>query len=245
MKTRVKWIVPVAVWTMAALMAGCQSGNQQSTEQPAEQPSTQQAGAKSGAPKHRREHRPASTEAGASTAARAETVTVPAGTVLAVRLANTIDTGRASSGQAFDGTLAEPLMVQGIEVAPMGSRVTGRVVNAVSSGRLNRPAELSLVLTSLTAEGGTPVEISTNSWAEKGQSHKKRDIEMIGGGAGVGALIGALAGKGKGAAIGSAVGAGAGTATAAATGKKEIVLPPETALTFTLTAPVTLQAGRR
>ena len=63
--------------------------------------------------------------------------------------------------------------------------------------------------------------------------------------AGVGALIGAIAGKGKGAAIGSAVGAGAGTAAAAATGKKEIVLAPETALTFTLTAPVTLKTRRR
>ena len=235
MKTKSKSIV-LAVWAMTALLAGCQSGNQPTTEQPAEQPATKQAGAaKSGAPKRR----PASTEA------RAETVTVPAGTTLAVRLSNTIDTARASSGEEFEGTLAEPLVARGVEVAPAGSRVTGRVTNAVSSGRLNRPAELSLVLSSLTPEGGRPVEISTSAWAAKGQSHKKRDVEMIGGGAGVGALIGAIAGKGKGAAIGSAVGAGAGTAAAAATGKKEIVLAPETALTFTLTAPVTLEVRRR
>ncbi len=234
MKTKSKLIV-LAVWTMTALLAGCQSGNQPTTEQPAEQPSTKQASAKSGAVKHR----------AAATEARVETVTVPAGTTLAVRLSNTIDTARASSGEAFDGTLAEPLIARGIEVAPVGSRVTGRVINAVSSGRLNRPAELSLVLTFLAPEGGRPVGISTSAWAAKGQSHKKRDIEMIGGGAGVGALIGAIAGKGKGAAIGSAVGAGAGTAAAAATGKKEIVLAPETALTFTLTAPVTLEAKRR
>src|SRR3989441_379820 len=234
MKTKSK-LIALAVWAVTALLAGCQSGNQPTTEQPAEQPSTKQATAKPGALKRR----PASTEA------RVETVTVPAGTTLAVRLADTIDTGRASSGEEFGGTLAEPLVARGVEVAPAGSRVTGRVTNAVSSGRLNRPAELSLVVTSLTPEGGRPVEISTSAWAAKGQSHKKRDIEMIGGGAGVGALIGALAGKGKGAAIGSAVGAGAGTAAAAATGKKEIVLAPETALTFTLTAPVTLETRRR
>jgi len=237
MRTKSKLIV-LAVWTMTALLAGCQSGNQPTTEQPAEQPATKQASAKSGAVKHRA----AATEARVE---RVETVTVPAGATLAVRLADTIDTARASSGEAFDGTLAEPLIARGVEIAPVGSRVTGRVINAVSSGRLNRPAELSLVLTSLAPEGGRPVEISTNAWAEKGQSHKKRDIEMIGGGAGVGALIGAIAGKGKGAAIGSAVGAGAGTAAAAATGKKEIVLAPETALTFALTAPVTLEARRR
>jgi hypothetical protein len=234
MKTKSK-LIALAVWAMTALLAGCQSGNQPTTEQPAEPPSSREATAKAGAPKHR----PASTEA------RVERVTVPAGTTLAVRLSNTIDTARASSGEAFDGTLAEPLVVRGIDVAPVGSRVTGRVINAVSSGRLNRPAELSLVLNSLTPEGGRPVELSTSAWTEKGQSHKKRDIEMIGGGAGVGALIGALAGKGKGAAIGSAVGAGAGTAAAAATGKKEIVLAPETALTFTLTAPATLEVRKR
>src|SRR5439155_10451326 len=95
MKTKSKSIV-LAVWAMTAVLAGCQSGNQPTTEQPAEQPSTKEAGAKSGAAKHR----------AATTEARAERVTVPEGTALAVRLSNTIDTGRASSGEAFDGTLA-------------------------------------------------------------------------------------------------------------------------------------------
>jgi hypothetical protein len=61
---------------------------------------------------------------------------------------------------------------------------------------------------------------------------------MIGGGAGVGALIGGLAGGGKGAAIGALVGGGAGTAGAAYTGNKEIVLPAESALSFKLLQPV-------
>src|SRR6266516_7057823 len=74
MKTKSKLIV-LAVWTMTALLAGCQSGNQPTTEQPAEQPSTKQASAKSGPVKHR----------AAATEARVETVTVPAGTTLAVR----------------------------------------------------------------------------------------------------------------------------------------------------------------
>src|SRR5207244_12562680 len=118
MKTKSKLIV-LAVWAMTALLAGCQSGNQPTTEQPAEQPSMKVAATKSGAAKHR----------AAATEARVETVTVPAGTTLAVRLSNTIDTARASSGEAFDGTLAEPLIARGIEVAPVGSRVTGRVTN--------------------------------------------------------------------------------------------------------------------
>jgi len=50
----------------------------------------------------------------------------------------------------------------------------------------------------------------------------------------LGALSGGLAGGGKGAAIGAAAGAGAGTAGTAFTGNKEIVLPAESAVSFTL-----------
>jgi hypothetical protein len=52
---------------------------------------------------------------------------------------------------------------------------------------------------------------------------------------------GVSAGGGKGALIGAALGAGAGTAGSAYTGEKEIVLPAESALSFTLTEPVTVK----
>jgi hypothetical protein len=123
--------------------------------------------------------------------------------------------------------------------------VKGKVTHVISAGRLNRPAQLSLVLTSLTPKGGERVPISTHTWSMAGKSHKTRNIEMIGGGAGVGALIGALAGGKKGAAIGAGVGAGGGTGAAALTGKKEIVLPPETKLVFTLSSPVTFAAQKQ
>ncbi len=61
---------------------------------------------------------------------------------------------------------------------------------------------------------------------------------MVGGGAGLGALIGGLAGGGKGAAIGAVAGAGAGTAGTAYTANKEIVLPAESAVSFTLRQPL-------
>jgi hypothetical protein len=64
--------------------------------------------------------------------------------------------------------------------------------------------------------------------------HKKRNAVAVGGGAGLGAAIGAIAGGGTGAAIGAAAGAGAGTAGAYATGKREVTLPAETALLFTV-----------
>ena len=57
---------------------------------------------------------------------------------------------------------------------------------------------------------------------------------MIGGGAVAGTIIGAMVGSGKGAAIGAVTGAAVGTGGAIATGKKEILIPAETVLTFRL-----------
>jgi hypothetical protein len=84
-------------------------------------------------------------------------------------------------------------------------------------------------------------DVQTSSVSRSLQGKGKRTATFIGGGAGGGALIGGLAGGGKGALIGAALGAGAGTAGAAYTGEKEIVLPAESALSFTLTEPVTIK----
>jgi hypothetical protein len=165
-------------------------------------------------------------------------ITVPAGTALAVRLEQAIHTGKTTEGTPFEGSLSSPIVVDGVEVAPAHSRVAGKVTHAVSSGRLKRPAELGLELTSLTLPDGKSIPISSNTWSMKGKSHKKRNMALIGGGAGVGAAIGAIAGGGKGALIGAAAGGGAGTATAFATGKDEIKLPVETKLNFKLASPI-------
>jgi hypothetical protein len=222
------------VFTVAALV-GCQSGNQQGNEETASPEAASSSSSSSRRPALRHRSEASSTPAAPTT----RTVTVPAGTEIPVRLTTGLNTGSTSSGSAFEGSLAAPLSVNGVEVAATGSRVAGTVTNVVSSGRLNRPAEISLVLTSLTPEGGQAIQISTSTWSASGKSHKKRDIIAIGGGAGLGAAIGAIAGGGKGAAIGSAVGAAGGTAGAYATGKKEISLPPETRLNFRLSAPAT------
>jgi outer membrane lipoprotein SlyB len=213
------------VMLLAAFLVGCQTGQQTTETQQAQGPEGKAAArAKRGKAVAQQEE---------------EKITAPAGTALSVRLNEGINTGTTPAGASIEGSLAAPLVVSGVEVAPVGSLVTGQVTNVVSSGRLNKPAELSLVLTSLTPKGGEKIEISTNTWGTKGESHKKRNIEMIGGGGGAGALIGALAGGKKGALIGGAVGAGAGTGVAAATGKKEIVLAPESKLEFNLNAPAT------
>ncbi|MBI4164446.1 MAG: hypothetical protein HY508_01790 [Acidobacteria bacterium] len=226
MKRKTYWPGWIAV-LLAVLLVGCQPGTQ-TTE------STEGEGASSSSSSSSRK----------AAAGEPMTVTVPAETPIKIRLGSAINTGTAQNGAAFEGTLAEAISVGGTVVAPVGNTVQGKITKVVSSGRLKTPAELSLVLTSLTVKGGNTVDISTSTWSMKGKSHAKRNVEFIGGGAGAGALIGALAGGKKGAAIGAAAGAGAGTAGAAATGKDEINLAPETALSFKLASAVEVSVSK-
>ena len=165
---------------------------------------------------------------------------LPAGTPITVRLQGPVSSATSRAGDSFQAVLDEPIIVQGQTLAPRGAAVTGRVVAAKPSGRLHNPGYLRLALVSITVNGkALPIESSSISL--NGTSHQKRNIEMIGGGAGAGALIGALAGGGKGALIGSAVGAAGGTGVAYGTGKKDVGFGAERRLTFRLTNAVTVR----
>ncbi len=172
--------------------------------------------------------------------AKTTPVEVATGTELSVTLDQAIATDVNKSGEGFSATVSEPVVVNSKTVIPKGATVKGTIVEAVESGRLKGVAVLRLALNSVTVDG-KGYDIKTASLSRRGQAHTKRNVGMIGGGAGAGAAIGAIAGGGKGAAIGAAVGAGAGTAGAAATGKKDIKLAPETPLKFKLSEPVTVQ----
>ena len=154
---------------------------------------------------------------------------IPVGTAVTIRLNQSIGSEKAQVGDVFDGTLASDVTVNGKVVAKAGAPVKGKVTNAKDSGRLHVPGELTLRLTSID---GTAV--STSAVYRKGKSHTKSNVTKIGGSTAVGMLIGGLAGGGKGVAIGAAAGAAGGTALAAATGKQNVTISAESALSFTV-----------
>lgn len=165
---------------------------------------------------------------------------IPAGTTLTIRLGETISAKNATAGQAFHGTLAKAVSVDGKEVIASGSNVSGEVTEAQSAGKFKGAGVLAVRLTSVEVQGKSyDVSTSTVSQAMKGKG--KRSLLVGGGGAVLGAIIGGLAGGGKGAAIGALAGGGAGTAGAAYTGNKELVFPAESALSFKLKDAVTLK----
>lgn len=152
---------------------------------------------------------------------------IPPGTQVQVRLGQKLETGETQTGQAFTATIAQPVVVGGKTVLAQGAKVRGRVIEAVSSGRLKGNASLTL---ELTQAAGAPVR--TEALRVDGKSHLLRNAALIGGAAAAGALIGGATSGKKGAAVGAAIGAGAGTVTAYMTGKQEIVLPAELTLMF-------------
>ena len=167
-------------------------------------------------------------------------VTLPAGTVINVRLAESLSTEKNEQGDTFYATLDEPLVAGGFVIAEKHARVEGRVVDAVRGGRGGSSAHLILALTKVHTSDGQIVHIETADIDNKGDSSKGENAARVGGGAVLGAIIGALAGGGKGAGIGAAAGGAAGAGSIALTHGHAASLPTETRLSFHLQKPVVI-----
>jgi hypothetical protein len=164
-------------------------------------------------------------------------IKIPAGTVLTVSLQEPLGSKSSETGQPFDASVVVPIVVDEKTVVPKGANATGVVAEAHAAGKFKGGATLNLQLEGITING-KHYPVKTATWTQESKGKGKRSAAMIGGGAGGGAAIGAIAGGGKGAGIGALVGAGLGTAGAAFTGNRDISLPVETQISFTLTSSV-------
>jgi len=169
-----------------------------------------------------------------------KTLTIPAGTLLTVRVDQTLTTAKNKAGDSFPATLDQPLVVDGMVIAERGAKVEGRVVDSDTGGRVSGLSQLQLELIRLNTSDGQKVRVATESFVKQGEKETKKDIAKVGAAAGIGAAIGAIAGGGRGAAIGAAVGGAAGTGGVMATRGSAAQLPAETRVSFRLKEPITI-----
>ena len=176
----------------------------------------------------------------ASSSSSASGPTVPAGTVVTVRMIDAIDSAKNHPGDEFAATLNSAVVVGDHVAFPQGSEVRVRLVEAKKSGHYKGSSQLELELASITANGAT-YPVQSGYYTLNGASRGKRTAETVGGGAVLGTLIGAIAGGGKGAAIGAGAGAATGAGVQAVTRGAQVKIPSETKIDFTLKSPVTVK----
>lgn len=166
---------------------------------------------------------------------------LPAGTVISVRTTDAISAKTSQVGQAFQAVVAQSVTSHGHTVIPAGSTVTGKIVQAKQGGKIKGESELALQLTSIHVHGAS-YPIITEQYVQQVKGKGGRTAKMGGGGGAAGAVIGGIAGGGKGAAIGALAGGAAGVTGSAMTGNKELTIPAESVLQFSLTQPLRLSS---
>ena len=156
---------------------------------------------------------------------------VPSGTTIPVLFTTLLSSESAKAGQRFKAYLNTDLMTAGRLVAPKGSRVGGRVVEAKAGSGMGAAPLLTLELTDV--EVGSHVYGLTTAQVRL-TAEGKNPTKKIVGGALLGAGIGGIIEGGDGAAVGAVVGAAAGTAAAAASSGNQVGPSAGSVLEFSL-----------
>jgi len=170
-------------------------------------------------------------------------VTIPAGTALALVLTNSIASDTSAVEDAVTAELTDPITIDGLDVLPAGTRLTGVVTAVDDANRVKGRAMIAFRFTSLRTRD-TRYDLQTAPQSHLAPATKGEDAAKIGIGAGAGAVIGGILGGKKGAGEGAAIGGGAGTGVVLATKGREVRLEPGASVTTHLTAPLTVRVGR-
>ena len=177
---------------------------------------------------------PAASEPVVSAVPQPVSVTIPAGTTLAIRIDQRISVKSSRAGDTFTGEIVDPVLSSDNQVlVPKGALVNGVVDVSHRRGHFKGSSLLELRLTSLTMDGKQyPLETRDMARSKKGKG--RRSTAMIAGGSGLGMLVGGVATGGVGLVVGGLVSGGAGTAAAGLTGNRDINIPAESIVHFKL-----------
>jgi hypothetical protein len=169
-----------------------------------------------------------------------QSLTIPAGTFVTVRLMGGLSSDANVQGDGFSATLERPIIVDGWVVARRGQIAVGHVVSVQKAGRVKGVSSLGVALSDLPLVDGHQLPVQSQLIQTSAGPSKGRDAAAIAGTTGLGAAIGGAVDGGVGAGIGAAAGAVASVAGVLLTPGRPTVMPPESLLTFRLTEPITV-----
>jgi hypothetical protein len=195
---------------------------------------------------------PATAQTNSSIVGTPTTGAVPAGTALMVRLDTTLATFSNRVGDPFRGSLAEPVVVNGQTVIPVGAIVEGRVTKVSEPRRISGKPTIGILPEAVILPTGeryyldaTLIDTSikdsdvNNEGQFKGSGHDRKDTIIQGAGTASGMLVGGLVGGPVGIAVGGAIGAGATTGHWLAK-HRSAVIPKGTQLTLELNRAISM-----
>ena len=168
-------------------------------------------------------------------------ITLPAGTVLPLTLDSSVASDRSRLEDDVRAHLRRAVVINGVNVIPAGSVVSGHVTSVRRPGRVKGRGYIAFRFNSLSTPDNGRTAISTTRVSRTAPATKKVDAMKIGIPAAGGAVIGALAGGKKGAAIGATAGGGAGTAVVLSTRGRDVRLGPGAAVSVQLLEPIRLE----
>jgi len=171
------------------------------------------------------------------------TLTMPAGTILRIRVDEWISSDRNVVGDNFSAVLDQPIVIDGWVVARRGQAQTGHV-SSVKKGKAGGSSQLGVDIPELTLVDGQQLPVQTQLFQASNGPDRGRQVATVGSTTALGTIIGAIAGGGTGAAIGAGVGATAGVAGVMYTKGNPTEIPPETVLSFRLQVPLTISTEK-
>lgn len=192
----------------------------------------------------------------ASLALAQESLSLPSGTSVKMKLETPISTKTSKVGDTFAGRVTEPVALNGHTVIPVGAAIQGQIVKLTEPRRVRGKPTIELRPDSLTMPDGVRYEFhatvvdtdkatqtSVNDEGQiKGKGRDGKDMRNIAVGTGAGVGLGAIVAGGKGALIGGAVGAGV-TVAHWLSKHKSAELPAGSEIVMELSRPMNMSAS--
>jgi type IV secretion system protein VirB10 len=186
----------------------------------------------------------------------AETISIPAGTMVNCRLLQTLSTKLNFQGDPFTATVTEAVEIGGQRVIPTGAILEGRILGMRRPGRIKGVGEMRLSAEKITFPDGRSFNLSAellNAYGAegarvvgdegkiKGPNSRKADLKEIGGGMAAGGVVGTIFGGLHGTVVGATVGGVVGLADRLRRRGEDLTLPSGTQLNYQLTRELVVQ----